>query len=62
MGTPAVGLEDGAQRGGQLGEVAVVDPAIVELAANFLEQHRPVSAGRCGGGADLHSTLDDPDG
>ena len=62
MGTSAVGLKDGVQRGGQRGEVAVVDPAVVELAAKFLEQHRPVSTGRCGGGVDLHSALDDPDG
>ena len=62
MGTSAVGLKDGVQRGGQRGEVAVAEPAVVELAAEFLKQHRPVSTGRCGGGGDLHSALDDPDG
>jgi hypothetical protein len=61
-GASAVGLKNGLQRGGQLGEVAVVDPAVVELAAKFLEQHRPVSTGRCGGGVDLNPALDDPDG
>ena len=61
-GASAVGLENGLQRGGQLGEVAVVDPAVVELAAKFLEQHRPVSTGRRGGGEDLNPPLDDPDG
>jgi N-acyl-D-aspartate/D-glutamate deacylase len=62
QGASAVGLKNGLQRGGQLGEVAVVDPAVVELAAKFLEQHRPVSTGRCGGGVDLNPALDDPDG
>ena len=52
--SPAVGSENGTQGRGQLGEVAVVDATVVELAGELGEQPGPVPAGRRGWHADFH--------
>jgi hypothetical protein len=46
VGTSAAGLEHCVERRGETGEVAVVDPAVVELAGELVEQVGPVPAGR----------------
>jgi hypothetical protein len=57
-GAPAVGVEDGAQRHGEVGKVAVVDPAVVQLAREFAEESGPVAASGDGRDADLDVSFD----
>jgi hypothetical protein len=49
--TPAIGIQHGVERDREVGEVAVVDATVVELASEVVQQPGPVSAGRRGGAA-----------
>jgi hypothetical protein len=59
--TPAIGIQHGVERDREVGEVAVVDATVVELASEVVQQPGPVSAGRRGGDGDLDAPLDDLD-
>ena len=62
LGPPAVSLHDGAQRRGQVGQVAVVHAAVVELVGELAEQSGPVPAGGCGRDAYLDPPFHHLDG
>jgi hypothetical protein len=52
---------DGVERDGEGGQVAVVDPAVVELAGEVAEQPRPVLAPGSRRDLDFYAPLDDLD-
>jgi hypothetical protein len=59
--TSAVGLQDGVERAAEVGQVAVVDAAVVELVGEFLEQTGPVPPRWRDRYPHLHRALYDPD-
>jgi len=59
--TPATGIQHGVERDREVGEVAVVDATVVELASEVVQQPGPVSAGRRRGHGNLDAPLDDRD-
>jgi hypothetical protein len=61
VGPAVVGLEDGVECDGQPGEVAVVDPPIVELLSQLVQRLGPVPAAERQPRRDLHAPLDDLD-
>jgi hypothetical protein len=62
VGPAVVGLEDRVECDGQVGEIAVVDPPVVELLGQLLQRLGPVPAGERLPRRNLHSPLDDLDG
>ncbi len=61
VGPAVVGLEDGVERDGQRGEVAVVHPPVIELLSQLLQRLGPVPASERQPRRDLHAPLDDMD-
>jgi hypothetical protein len=61
VGPAGVGLEDGVECDGQAGEVAVVDPPVVELLSQLLQRLGPVPTGERLLRRNLNSPLDDAD-
>jgi hypothetical protein len=61
VGPAVVGLEDGIECHGQSGEVAVVDPPVIELLSQLSQRLRPIPAGERQPRRDFHAPLDDLD-
>jgi hypothetical protein len=61
VGPAAHRIQHGSQSGREAIEVAVVDPTVVDLMGELVEQPGPVPPGRGHGHRDLHAALDDLD-